>query len=718
MALATLSIDLVAKIASFEADLKKASTAAEASGQRMAQAFGLARNALLGLGSALSVDLVAQFVTRTVNGIDALNDLADATGSTVEKLSSLEDTARRTGTSVETAGDAVIKLNKSLSTATVDSNTARALAAIGLSVKDLRAQDPVDALQAVAAALSKYADGNSKAAVVQELFGKSLKQVAPLLNDLATVGLRAATVTSEQAKEAEKFNQQLAAISKNSEDAARSLVGKFLPGLNEVLVAVANLGKVKWTDILGESASGNTFTDAGKAVDFYVQKLTELNQQRNIIAQDKNPIARRGGLTDIDAEIAKAQRLLEFYSAIAPARQGAFRASQNYGDTAKPTVKDFKVDPELKRAQEEYRKLAEAIGLAGTAASEEIASGDKLSGLQQLRIKTLQALASGEYAFTEAQRQSIKAAADSLLLLDGDLKLRKTQQEVQAQSIKLSNDLATSLEREAVARAAGNEDLRQQVQEFGKTASAIERLRIARLEDAAVQEQLTILGLQNIEGTEQETAARERNLAVLQQQIKLRRILLNQADEARTSAGEGAQRAVDAYLQRVADAGTATEEVVGRAIGTLEDSLTTALSGGKLSVRSFVDSILQEVIRLQVVKPLLASIFQMGQGGSGSFLAGLGALFGQGNTGTGAGLANSYGGAYANGGFLGAGKWGIAGENGPEPIVGPAHVISNKQTAQTPASQYTVVVQGDASENTVRLIQQAMAQFEARRARG
>lgn len=37
----------------------------------------------------------------------------------------------------------------------------------------------------------------------------------------------------------------------------------------------------------------------------------------------------------------------------------------------------------------------------------------------------------------------------------------------------------------------------------------------------------------------------------------------------------------------------------------------------------------------------------------------------------------SFGGFFANGGTLGAGKWGIAGERGPEPIIGPATVIPN-----------------------------------------
>jgi len=41
----------------------------------------------------------------------------------------------------------------------------------------------------------------------------------------------------------------------------------------------------------------------------------------------------------------------------------------------------------------------------------------------------------------------------------------------------------------------------------------------------------------------------------------------------------------------------------------------------------------------------------------------------------GTGIKNIFGGFFANGGMLGAGKFGIAGENGPEAIIGPAQVV-------------------------------------------
>ena len=64
---------------------------------------------------------------------------------------------------------------------------------------------------------------------------------------------------------------------------------------------------------------------------------------------------------------------------------------------------------------------------------------------------------------------------------------------------------------------------------------------------------------------------------------------------------------------------------------------------------------------------------------SGLFSAGASAAAGSGGL--------KFGGLYAKGGYLGAGQWGIAGENGPEPIIGPARVVPNKQFAATASNQ-------------------------------
>lgn len=196
-------------------------------------------DALRGVGAALiaglSVGAIAAFTRQTINALDAFNDLADATGSSIESLSRLEAVALRTGGNFDQVATALVKLNQQLSAAKPDNEAGLALKMIGLEAQNLRRLDPADALREVAVALAQFESDGAKARIVQELFGKSIREVAPLLNDLAQAGEVAATVTAKQAEEAEKFNQGLAKLSANLTQTARSITSDFLPAINGLL---------------------------------------------------------------------------------------------------------------------------------------------------------------------------------------------------------------------------------------------------------------------------------------------------------------------------------------------------------------------------------------------------------------------------------------------------------------------------------------------------
>jgi hypothetical protein len=203
-----------------------------------ANAIGARLGPILGTVGLLGSALSAVSFTNIVRGIDALNDTKDATGASIENLSALEDIAARTGTNFGTVESALVKLNGVLKDADPKSPAAMALQDIGLSVTQLRELDPAEALRQVSVALSGYADDGKKAQLSQELFGRSIKEVAPLLNDLARAGQLNATVTTEQAEQAEKFNQQLASLEKSTLDFARALAGPVVDGINAFFGAV------------------------------------------------------------------------------------------------------------------------------------------------------------------------------------------------------------------------------------------------------------------------------------------------------------------------------------------------------------------------------------------------------------------------------------------------------------------------------------------------
>ena len=124
-------------------------------------------------------------------------------------------------------------------------------------------------------------------------------------------------------------------------------------------------------------------------------------------------------------------------------------------------------------------------------------------------------------------------------------------------------------------------------------------------------------------------------------------------------------------------------------------TLGNALSDGKLELREFegffastLTNMLNEAMSAQGgFGGIFSSIGGMfGGGGGGGFLGG---LFGGG----GGGLGGLFGGLFANGGYLPAGKFGIAGEAGPEIVTGPARVMSNEDSfggASNPAVNITI----------------------------
>ncbi|MBK8399947.1 MAG: hypothetical protein IPL29_02405 [Propionivibrio sp.] len=78
MAIATLTIDLVAKLASLERDMGKAAQIAEKNARRMDQAFSAVGKTLATLGAGLSVGAFVGLVRGVADAGDAPGKLAPA----------------------------------------------------------------------------------------------------------------------------------------------------------------------------------------------------------------------------------------------------------------------------------------------------------------------------------------------------------------------------------------------------------------------------------------------------------------------------------------------------------------------------------------------------------------------------------------------------------------------------------------------------------------
>lgn len=243
MALAQLSVDLVAKVATFERDLKRGADAAVANSNRVAKALDVAKAGVAGLAASLSAGVLLGFVRSTVDAVDALNDVADATGASIENISALEDLAKRTGASLDDVAGILVKFNGALNDADPKKGVGAVIESLGLSLQDLKRQDPAEALRQVAVATERLGAEADKAFVYQELFGKSVRDAAPFVKDLAQAKRLEASVTAKQSEEAERFNKIIFQTQTNLSNLGKDIVLNVLPALNKLLLNFTNLNK-------------------------------------------------------------------------------------------------------------------------------------------------------------------------------------------------------------------------------------------------------------------------------------------------------------------------------------------------------------------------------------------------------------------------------------------------------------------------------------------
>jgi hypothetical protein len=187
------------------------------------------------LAVPISVAGLVGVFTASRDAIDAIKDLAEVSGSTVENISALDRIARATGGTFDQVAGTMVKFNQVLKDADPDKGAGAVLKALNLDIDELKRLDPAEALRVTAVALQNFAEDGDKARAIQELFGKSVKETAPFLRDLAEAGKLQGTVSAEAAEEVDKFSKELAKFWANVDDAERALTVGLVTSLNEVI---------------------------------------------------------------------------------------------------------------------------------------------------------------------------------------------------------------------------------------------------------------------------------------------------------------------------------------------------------------------------------------------------------------------------------------------------------------------------------------------------
>lgn len=662
-----LMISLRADLARYQSDMRQAVSLTSSAVRQIEERAEGARRMLAGVGAGLAAGLsvvaIGNYTRNILAGFDAVNDLADATGASVDKLLLMQRQAEATGGSLDQIGNVLIKLNANLKDANGINGVSQALKAIGLDAQDLLRLDPADALKRVADALAGFADDGNKARVIQELFGKGVREAAPLLKDLAEQQHLTTRASAMTAEEVDRLNKGMARLRSEALEASRGFAGQLVPALNGLLdaargdpldalstglgevatqgdlakSAVAGIGVVLETLLIVGGTVSSTLTGIGR-------ELGGLAAQGALVLQgDLAGASRVGQLMRADAAAARAE-WEAFVGRVAGATQRALDRPPTAAADAQPAPPALPSLPSLPQASPAAgpdltaaakREAADALREAREAAQGYADTWARLLEIEQQATQQTGSLSAaqklladylGSDAYTlatEGTRQLTLAKAFQVIETE---RLAAAERELTAAGIDGRANRVDQLQAEAAALEA---QVRQQLQAneaLGLSGMALVRLEERRILDAAAeQDRLATIA----DGIDPAIAAEYRRQAQALRDLAAARVAgAGRQDELDRAAEVGR---VNEQLRR--DEAAAWQRTYDQLGQSLADAIVNGGKGAGELLRSYFRGlVLQPVVRAvggalggALGLPAVASA-STGVGGGG--LGGLGDLAG------------------------------------------------------------------------------------------
>lgn len=284
MPIATLTIDLNAKLANLQASFDKAAQLSEKSAKRMEAAFNGVNTALATLGAGISVAGIVGFTKSAIDAADSANDMAQKYGLAVEDIAAFDLAARQSGVTLEDVGAGL----KAFSKFALENSDA--LKAAGISTTSTR-----ESFMQFADVVKALPDGLEKSALAQKAYGKAGADLIPLLN-LGSQGLQEASdKTAEYGKrlallapQADTFNDKLEELKLGTSALAINLASNVIGPLTDVATRMAEVttrtGSLRGALAELADSAGSGFLNSWRAVfkdvqvdlarfDIFIQKL-------------------------------------------------------------------------------------------------------------------------------------------------------------------------------------------------------------------------------------------------------------------------------------------------------------------------------------------------------------------------------------------------------------------------------------------------------------
>jgi hypothetical protein len=201
-----------------------------------------AKSLLETFGVAFSVDRIAEFVGKMAEMGEQIERSSAMLGTSTKGMQELGFIAKVTGGDAEGLALSMEHLQVNLQRAQSGTGpAAEALKALGLSAKTLSTLPLDQQLNKIADAVSRFADGGNKTAIVMELLGRGGAQMIPVLNE-GSAGLdrlrksaddTGAVMSKDTVIALDKLEQSLVGLKAAISGTAGTIVGEFAPALTE-----------------------------------------------------------------------------------------------------------------------------------------------------------------------------------------------------------------------------------------------------------------------------------------------------------------------------------------------------------------------------------------------------------------------------------------------------------------------------------------------------
>lgn len=719
--MADINVTLVLDDRQYTGKLKAAGALAEEAGRKITTAAGAGNTAFARLGTTLdlihskfgklstviSAGAFAALGRHALNSADEIVRLSEATDVSIAKIIQMRAAFESSGGRADDLSKMLSKLSQTLYEAQTGGKKAQEdLLKLGITFSDMANMGTEEAMGKIIERLASMNDPIKRNALAFEVFGKSARTINWESIQRGTQGVTAEAEKQAQAlRVAADANDKLAVASQNLATAFAQVLEKsgILAGINKLSTDTETLKGILtgvgavFAVVFGAKTLAAIW-DVVKAVEamgvalLFIEKGTAIGRIASIVATIVTAIAAYAGAKTLlekmlkeDPNVPKPNEPTQTPQtgtnpAITPAWEAEVKGLQQLSDAyernAGVAMAKYNRDSALIGESEDHatkvKALADVYDQLQSALYDAQKQEEKILAMpvSQERADKLAAIQAEIKQIEELGQKRVKQAEEDIAY-----RVKQTQK-YREYLINLDAEIS---QREKLTQIRNNVELIG-LNELEQAHKRIEQTVRAEAQ-AEIDAENKRQGMYGVKLTkEQEQAYFDK----YQSKIKILKDETTKEYEAQRSFTTGWKKAFNDYIDNATNAARVTENIFKKALGGMEDAIVSFAKTGKFEWKGFISMMMEELLRSQIqqlfanmlggVKSSMSGFMPGESGGIPQSSGGLlGGIIGIGSSIL-SGVGKLFGGLFANGGQLGAGKWGIAGEAGPELISGPAMI--------------------------------------------